>query len=387
MLLTKFRMDRLEWSDTNLVPGEEQVNLQPGIAIYDGQDKTCFENGVLTLTTHRVIWKDNRDRTRVLALQHSLVVYIEEQPSGFAKSAKIAVHVSAPGPNKKPGPVTQSRYDYIRFSFREAGEGQFFRDYNEQLQQKKWEHVIPQRKPGASRHRAGIMGIERTIQQTHANTDKNISQAFQDLTKLMEKAKEMVAISKSIATKIKDKQGDVTDDETIKFKSYLLSMGIPNPVTRDTHGSGDKYYTELARQLSNVLEKPLKECGGIMTLTDVYCRVNRARGMELLSPEDLLNACEMFELLRLPVRLKTFDSGVMVLQLQSHDEDQVIHLTTQLVEDKGSITAEDLSKVVGVSVILAKERLLLTEKVGGICRDECVEGLRFYPNLFLTNVT
>lgn len=39
----------------------------------------------------------------------------------------------------------------------------------------------------ASRHRAGIMGIERTIQQTHANTDKNISQAFQDLTKLMEK--------------------------------------------------------------------------------------------------------------------------------------------------------------------------------------------------------
>lgn len=39
----------------------------------------------------------------------------------------------------------------------------------------------------ASRHRTGIMGIERTIQQTHANTDKNISQAFQDLTKLMEK--------------------------------------------------------------------------------------------------------------------------------------------------------------------------------------------------------
>ncbi|XP_048779088.2 vacuolar protein-sorting-associated protein 36-like [Ostrea edulis] len=382
-------MDRLEWSDTNLVPGEEGVNFQSGIAIYDGQDKTYFENGTLTLTTHRVIWKDNRDRTRVLALQHSLVVYIEEQPSGFAKSAKIAVHVSAAGPGKKPGPVTNSRYDYIRFSFREAGEGQFFRDYNEQLQQRKWEHVLPPRNPAATapRHRAGIMGIEQTIQQTHANTDKNISQAFQDLTKLMEKAKEMVTLSKTIANKIKDKQGEVTDDETIKFKSYLLSMGIPNPVTRETHGSGDKYYTELARQLSNVLEKPLKEYGGIMTLTDVYCRVNRARGMELLSPEDLLNACEMFEILRLPVRLKTFDSGVMVLQLQSHNEEQVIHLTTQLVEEKGSLTAEDLSKEVGVSVILAKERLLLTEKVGGICRDECVEGLRFYSNLFLTKVT
>ena len=121
-----------------------------------------------------------------------------------------------------------------------------------------------------------------------------------------------------------------------------------------------------------------------MTLTDVYCRVNRARGMELMSPEDLLNACEMLELLRLPMRLKTFDSGVMVLQLQSHDEEQIIKDTTKTVEEKESMTAEELSQNAGISVILAKERLLLTEKVGGVCRDETVEGLRFYPNLFLT---
>lgn len=63
-------------------------------------------------------------------------------------------------------------------------------------------------------------------------TDKNISEAFEDLSKLMVKAKEMVELSKSIANKIKDKQGDITEDETIRFKSYLLSMGIANPVTR-----------------------------------------------------------------------------------------------------------------------------------------------------------
>ena len=38
-----------------------------------------------------------------------------------------------------------------------------------------------------ARHRAGIMGIERSIQQRQKNTDKNITQAFQDLSKLMEK--------------------------------------------------------------------------------------------------------------------------------------------------------------------------------------------------------
>lgn len=35
-------------------------------------------------------------------------------------------------------------------------------------------------------------------------------------------------------------------------------MGIPDPVTRESHGTGDKYYTELARQLAIVLENPVK---------------------------------------------------------------------------------------------------------------------------------
>lgn len=39
----------------------------------------------------------------------------------------------------------------------------------------------------------------------------------------------------------------------------------------------------------------------MMTLPDVYCRVNRARGIELLSPEDLLNACQVLGRLNLPI--------------------------------------------------------------------------------------
>ncbi len=69
--------------------------------------------------------------------------------------------------------------------------------------------------------------------------------------------------------------------QTVQFKSYLLSLGISDPVTRETHGSGSKYFRELAKQISTAMETPLKECGGLMTLTDVYCRINRARGMEV----------------------------------------------------------------------------------------------------------
>lgn len=380
-------MDRLEWCENENCdkPGEVLVCQQAVVSLYDGDVKSSYVHGLLTLTTHRILWKDPKNRSRILSLPLSLVVFLEQEAAGFSKSAKIVVHLSAADSNRPSGPVRQSRYSYIKLSFKQSGEREFHRELSEQLKQKRWEQALPpvQSVVATGRHR-GIMGIERSIQQKQKVTDSNITQSFQDLSKLIEKAKEMVALSKTIATKIKDKQGDITEDETVKFKSYLLSMGIPNPVTRETHGTGDKYYSELAKELAKALHNPLKESGGIMTLTDVYCRVNRARGMELMSPEDLLNACEMLELLRLPMRLKTFDSGVMVLQLQSHDEEQIIKDTTKTVEEKESMTAEELSQNAGISVILAKERLLLTEKVGGVCRDETVEGLRFYPNLFLT---
>jgi len=69
----------------------------------------------------------------------------------------------------------------------------------------------------------------------------------------------------------------------------------------------------------------------MMTLTDVYCRVNRARGMELLSPEDLLHASRQLASLGLPIVLRTFDSGVMVLQIRSHNDNAVIDHITELV--------------------------------------------------------
>ena len=46
--------------------------------------------------------------------------------------------------------------------------------------------------------------------------------------------------------------------QTVRFKSYLLSLGIADPVTRETHGGGNNYYTELAKQISAMLEGPLK---------------------------------------------------------------------------------------------------------------------------------
>ena len=43
-----------------------------------------------------------------------------------------------------------------------------------------------------------------------------------------------------------------------------------------------------ARQLADFLAPRLERTQGVMTLPDVYCLFNRARGSELISPEDLI---------------------------------------------------------------------------------------------------
>ena len=51
----------------------------------------------------------------------------------------------------------------------------------------------------------------------------------------------------------------------------------------------------------------------------------------------------------------------------------------------GGLTADDLSGSTGVSIKLAKKRIMSAERAGIAVRDDSVEGLRFYTNRFLNN--
>lgn len=53
------------------------------------------------------------------------------------------------------------------------------------------------------KYRAGIVGIERQLEKQARDTEKNISEAFQDLNSLMEMAKPMVQLANTICNKMK----------------------------------------------------------------------------------------------------------------------------------------------------------------------------------------
>ncbi|NXW42030.1 VPS36 protein, partial [Nyctiprogne leucopyga] len=307
-------------------------------------------------------------------------------------SAKIVVHLHPASSNKEPGPFQSSKYSYIKLSFKEHGQIEVMRQMRKISISyfDSFHYFLLQ----AGRIRAvGIVGIERKLEEKRKETDKNISEAFEDLSKLMEKAKEMVELSKSIANKIKEKQGDITEDESLNCLKITYFANIAQSYYIDYPSLVIYHIIIHLKLLQNSRFSPkilclTQERGGIMSLTEVYCLVNRARGLELLSPEDLVNACKMLESLKLPLRYIYFFNEVTVC-LEKAAVCTNIHSTLKrefltVVSEKGSLTADEFAKLVGMSVLLAKERLLLAEKMGHLCRDDSVEGLRFYPNLFLT---
>jgi len=382
-------MDRFYWYDGNLNGGNErQVHNTKNVRLYDGDDKTTFDSGLLTLTNLRIIWSDEAQKDRKIALELDLVKKITSESGSMFKSAKTSIHLEAAAKDKPSGPKRSSSHNVVRFSFRVGGQEQFTKELNQVIAAKEWEILKAASNQSkktaelAPRH-VGIGGIERKMQEKYEQTDQSINQAFKDLDALIEKAKDMVVLAEKFSSKLKDKQVSITDDETVAFKSYLLSMGIENPVTRETHGSGARYHEELAKQLSNFLSGFIEKEGGFITLTDVYCRFNRARGMELISPDDVFQAAQILEKMNLPVRLRKFDSGVLVIQSVSHSEEEMIQKTYSQVEEAGSLSSEELSQLLNMALTLARERLLLAEQAGKVCRDDSLEGLRFYPNKFV----
>ncbi|CAG5056038.1 unnamed protein product [Parnassius apollo] len=398
-------MDRFEYIEARLFEGENYLKREKSVKIYDGEDKTQYVDGEVVLTTHRILWGKPGDIPKgltCLSLPLYYVFCLEEENSGvfgLGGPKRILLHLGPALPGKGPGPAVVSPYHFIKFSFKDGVDPVFYKALNDAVNAKAWERTPQQQHtssesvntstkspvtPVNSKIRSGIVGIERSIEEHHRATDESISVAFQDLRKLMEKAKDMVSISKTISTKIREKQGDISEDDTVRFKSYLMSLGIDDPVTRDAFRSDSDYYVGLAQQISDMMVAVLMDCGGIMSLADVWCRVNRARGLELISPEDLLNACKLLGTIGAPMSLRKFPSGACVLQLNSQSDEEIAKVTGQLLEENGSLTPVKLSQLANVSVLLARERLFTTERRGLACRDESIEGLAFYPNLFLT---
>lgn len=98
---------------------------------------------------------------------------------------------------------------------------------------------------------------------------------------------------------------------------------------RDRRGSKHADATPDVRailQLVDFLTPRINRAGGMMPLPDVYCLFNRARGTELISPDDLLTAVKLLPAIGAQLTFRQFASGVLVVQSHAHSDEQVAKL-------------------------------------------------------------
>ncbi|KAG2483880.1 hypothetical protein HYH03_017274 [Edaphochlamys debaryana] len=266
----------------------------------------------------------------------------------------------------------------------------------------------------------GVAGIMKREQQKTEESGRELEEAFRDLDALMARAAAMVALAERFRGVLAAGQaagggGEGGEDPLLldyETQQALIALGITSPVTRQTAGA--RYHIELSRQLADFLEIPLQRCGGILTLPDVYCLFNRARGTELVSPDDLLLAAKSFAQAGVQgLRLRPLSSGVLVVQGPQHSDAQVCakirELTTApapagaaAADDASApapaptpppppgpagpplgpgLAATDVAKALGgIGLAIAAEHLLTAEAAGVVVRDDGPEGLRFHRN-------
>jgi ESCRT-II complex subunit VPS36 len=315
--------------------------------------------------------------------------------------------------------------DSIKLSFRGGGEKIFHERLKGSLIQRKWllhnAPPIPQpsqsprpdtgafaaTSSGQSTPRpsaVGIAGLEQRGFEMRKNNELVIGNAFEDLEALMASAKEIVALAETLASEsgLTTNGGSAEANAVLSQSAAALGM----VTTKDMLGSGAEnlYLSELSRNLAEYLTDDrkgvLRKEGGIMSLIDLWAVFNRSRnGVELVSPSDFQQAAQLWEKLKLPVRLRRFKSGLLVVQRYDWSDEKTIRQLEEWMQELRQVspgegvpwnwdiagrgvTAQEAAHHFGWSVGVAAEELEMAEDRGVLCREEGIEGVRFWINHF-----
>ena len=371
-----------------LMPEEIMHVKVDHVDLYVGEDKLAYD-GTAYVTTHRVIWKASSSGTVSRTWLLSSVSEVEHIAGvwGFTRpKAKIMC----------------SSHGHFKLSCQSGGSDDLVRWIDVALTRRSWEASSPaagtaaQGGPTAAHAGAhsdtvapsagtGIAGLLAASAARQAAEARTTSAALADLQSLMASAKEVVQLAHRYAQETPNEQSSSAS----QFDDIAREMGILNPVTK-AH-AGAQFHAELAREIAQLAPSILARAGGFLTLPDVYCAVNRARGTALVSPEDVKQACQ---LLRAPAHgcwLRVYPStGVHVLADAAHSDDA---MSAALLRDWDRMAQPGqhgwawveparLASIMSIPLAVAEHVLAYSETQGLLARDESFAGVRWYRNDF-----
>lgn len=327
-------MDYWKWKTNGAALEADEVCLltQHGVALYNKDVKTQWRKGKLSLTTHHLMYQDEADASTILQLPLELVRRAGQSPStasGFGPFSSPKVIV----------PLPQSTY--IKLSFRSGGVDDFFPALVKALEKKAWVKLpstSPSSSPAAAQQSSahasssstataartgssnaaaagsspapqqpvvlppvprgvGIAGVQQASAQSAA-----MSETLKDVDDVMNKASALVANIRRIRERNEATAaagaapGSETAAERTKIESIESTLGLGTMVTRSGKGSSEsQFHKDLALELHTWMthERNAKLFNDmpVVPLIELFALYNKARGGDLVSPLDVLNAC------------------------------------------------------------------------------------------------
>ncbi|KNC55674.1 vacuolar protein-sorting-associated protein 36 [Thecamonas trahens ATCC 50062] len=370
-----------------------------------GADEVCLvRDARCVLTTYELYMfgkDDSGRRNRALRFPLENLASFRGSSSFLARYSKILVTAKA---------SAGSEYD-LRLSFHDKGYKDMLAKLADTVKMKLWvdrpSKANNNRRPAAagpsegfSTRSAGISGIMRRVDRQAREDEATLSAAFADLDTLMAKTRDIVKLAARVkaaqerAARSRRREADAAEaKDEVDLQDHLMSLGMGSvsapSVSRAAAGSTSAFHTQLARELAAFLTPILadRSTHGVLPLTDVYCLYNRARGTDLVSPDDILAAVAAFGSLSPPVgmSLHEFASGAKVVQSDAYSEEAMTATILDLAtaSDHG-VSASELAAAASLSLMLARQQLLRAEERGIVCRDASVHGLYFSTTRFPT---
>ncbi|VEU22833.1 DEKNAAC103918 [Brettanomyces naardenensis] len=345
----------------------------------------------------------------------------------------------------------------IKLSFRNGGEHNFHSKLLQSLQDARWEQI--EERDGANRGAVkveksassvssidatidspstGIHGLQTSTLQRNYETSLILNDSLQDLENLLEKGKQLVAVGQKYQRVLLGKKTIDSSVESIDANLTLLqnsqnSMRILDSIlanqelTKATTNvrkvtslvnmkraamkkSGKAkialsqlYMEELCRHICEFMveENILDKNNGLVTLYELFTMYNEARGVDLVSPNDLFSAASLFESLKLNFVL----SEIPITQQEGGNTNSDVSATQKLYivckkqVDSSSLSGKLLSLVTsipGLSVLQIQKledfqmnyliiQTLLNRMLndGSVVVDRTLEGEFFYSNEIL----
>ena len=391
--------------------------------------KESSDNLRLLLTTHRIVfWPTNQhtiSRPRFLPHSHTLQG-TSTKSSKQQQQRKLLLSSFFP---KEYWEIVTTYTGIFRIRFSNATSRDSFHTHLQQALQRKsyeWDNDNKHKKNMDHHHHqnninntttttknnntsivGGMDAVLKTSEWKHQEASELTNHAFSENMDpeafLQETSKLIQVIQKYVATldKHDNHDNDTGTTEQKELRHMLRDMGVltSSAIHKSDFDNPEDYYLQLAREIADFVHPKLSD--GMMTLTDLYCLYNRARGFSasqtssssssLISPDDFVQAIDQLSNVEgLNLSSRVFEtSGLVVVQdnSQVNDLERVERLVEHCRRNGAGVTLHQAAAFWNLSnVWLVQEILWLGERLGYLVRDDDGDTRLpvryYYPNLY-----